>query len=134
MDGWAGVYELRERTVQLLERIAADHADNLGSSATAAMAAGLLVDLRATWVREKRWRNSNLPVAVLHIAGPVIDCRQPRPSCPRYIVDRRQACARCGAELIHGRWAVFFDVGAPVGVLGSIAYLSTGHHQEVPCT
>lgn len=64
-----------------------------------------------------RWRNPGgrpqIPCR-LHVAGPVISCREYRRSCPEYIVDRRQCCADCGRQLVRGRWAVFFLEGAEV--------------------
>jgi hypothetical protein len=110
MDGWQAVYDLRERTVAALEQAAAGRLDP-------ASAAVLLSDLRASWSREKRWRNNALPVQLLHVAGPVIDSRRYVRSCPRFIVERRQACTVCGAELIRGRWAVFFADGQVVAAM-----------------
>lgn len=61
-----------------------------------------------------RWRNDlNAPKEpdVEHIAGPIISSVEPRPSCPHYVVDRRQACTRCGKQLVRGRWAAFWVPG-----------------------
>jgi hypothetical protein len=134
-DSQLGVYELRERTAMLLEQVAASGGEH------AQAAVELLADLRLTWTREKRWRNTGVerPPAVIHIAGPVINCRQPRPSCPGYIVDRRQTCELCGAELAHGRWVYFYEQGQAVAVCGSVTLPADGKHRasrhwsEVPC-
>lgn len=121
-------WELREQLVHVLEQTAAGEADPVA-------AAALLEQLRAVWVRERRWRNTGPPKpSIVHVAGPVISCRQARPSCPGYIVDRRQACELCGEELVRGRWALFFDLGADVATYGTIHYLATGHDREVPCS
>lgn len=80
-----------------------------------------------------RWRND--PGApknpdLEHIAGPIISSVEPRQSCPHYVVDRRQACIRCGKELVHGRWAAFFVPGQLVlehvnaGILHTTAFAS----------
>lgn len=124
--GW----ELRSRLVEVLEHAAAlDDQEQL-----AAAAAQLLSDYRAVWVRERRWRNTDpLPPVLVHVAGEVIACREYRRSCPGYIVDQRQACARCGAELIRGRWAVFVTPGEPVAKHGTIAYPPRGRPNEMPC-
>lgn len=124
MDGWQSTYALRERTVAVLEAAAAGRASPDD-------AAQLLVDLRATWTREKRWRNNEGPRRpVLHVAGPVIACREYRRSCPGFIVDRRQACSTCGQELVRGRWAMFFDEGADVAALGSVVFVLSGTTAE----
>jgi hypothetical protein len=127
VDGWQAVYGVREQLVAVLEAAAAGDVDP-------AAAAHVLEQLRSIWVREKRWRNDAPARAVVHVAGVVVSCREYRPSCPGYIVDRRQTCQRCGAELCRGRWSVFFDVGADVALLGTVAYGATGHEREVPCT
>jgi hypothetical protein len=123
-------WELREQLVHVLEQTAAGNADPPA-------AAALLEQLRAVWVRERRWRNTTSPKpAVVHVAGAVINCREARPSCPGYIVDRRQTCQLCGEQLVRGRWALFFDEGQPVAVYGEhapIRYPATGHAAEVPC-
>ena len=126
MDGWQSVYLLRERTAALLEAAADGRHDP-------AEARRLLEDLRASWTREKRWRNNAPRRPVRHQAGPVIDSREYRRSCPQFIVDRRQACSVCGAELVRGRWAMFFTEGTEVAVLGTIKYAATGHELEVTC-
>jgi hypothetical protein len=124
-------WELREQLVHVLEAAAAGSAD-------ASEAAALLEQLRAVWVRERRWRNTSAPKpAVVHVASPVINCREARPSCPGYIVDRRQTCQVCGQQLVRGRWALFFDEGQRVAVYGArapITYAATGHEAEVPCS
>jgi len=119
---------LRQRVVDVLERTAA------GGDVEPDLAATLLADLRAVWVRERRWRNSSLPTATVHLAGPVIDCREYRRSCPGYIVDRRQACTRCGVQLIQGRWALFYPPDSLVAVLGTVTYPAAGRPGEAPCS
>jgi len=119
---------LRERVVDVLERAAA------GADVEPDLAARLLADLRAVWVRERRWRNSSLPTATVHLAGEVINCREYRRSCPGYIVDRRQTCTRCGEQLVRGRWAVFFTPGGHVAALGTVLYDAAGRPGEAPCT
>lgn len=126
MDGWQGVYLLRERTTALLEGVIAGRVEP-------AEARRLLEDLRGSWTREKRWRNSAPRRPVRHLAGPVIDCREYRRSCPQFIVDRRQACSVCGVELVRGRWAMFFTTGSAVATLGTIVYQATGHELEIGC-
>lgn len=128
--GWVEALEQRERIVAVLTR-----ATETGPAELAADATQLLTDLRATWVREKRWRNDHRPIATMHVAGDVVDIREPRPSCPRYIVNRYQLCALCGVDLIHGRWAIFLQPGEVCGVLGTIVYTPSGHHRhdERPC-
>lgn len=81
-------------------------------------------DLAASGVRIRRWRNpiGGPPlVYVRHVAGPVIDVRSPRPSCPRYIADRYQDCSDCGRTLLHGRWEYFYPVGQHVTQLVTAA-------------
>lgn len=61
-----------------------------------------------------RWRND--PHAprdpnLEHIAGPIVRCVECRRGCPTYVVDRRQACERCGKELARGKWGLFFVPG-----------------------
>ncbi len=114
--------------VDVLERTAA------GVDVEPNLAATLLEDLRAVWVRERRWRNSSLPTATVHLAGPIIDCRENRRSCPGYIVDRRQACARCGEQLIRSRWGLFYAPDALVAVLGTVTYAAAGRPGEAPCS
>jgi Recombinase len=130
VDGWQAVYVLRERTVAVLEQAAAGRLDP-------AAAAALLSDLRASWSREKRWRNDTLPVPALHVAGPVIDSRTNVRSCPGLIVDRRQTCQRCGVELCRGRWAMFFVEHQAVGVMpgrAPIRFAATPDTHGIPCT
>jgi len=119
---------LRQRVVDVLERAVA------GVDVEPDAAATLLADLRAVWVRERRWRNSSLPTATVHLAGPVIDCREYRRSCPGYIVDRRQTCARCGVQLTRGRWALFYPADTAVAVLGTVTYPAAGRPGEAPCS
>lgn len=70
--------------------------------------------------KRKRWRNppGGGPKFVLtaHVAGPVITCREDRPSCPGYIVDRRQVCTRCGAQLARGKWDRTHPEGSTVHI------------------
>lgn len=84
-----------------------------------------------------RYRNPDrLPPTTAHVAGDVIDGREYRRGCPTgYIVDRRQACSRCGRQLIRGRWALFFEPGACVLEVGDIAaVLVEGHDPTAgPC-
>lgn len=135
------VLEVRERVLDVVRDAAAlACACEPDRPCLACRARAVLDFLTTAGFRLNRWRNPpGPPVAVRHVAGPVIACREHRPSCPGYIVDRRQACACCGAELRRGKWAVFFDVGAPVGVLtprsgvGVLAYGSAGGPAEVPC-
>jgi len=73
--------------------------------------------LTASGIRIKRWRNAiggQRLRRIGHTAGPVVVQRQARPSCPRYIVDRRQLCANCPEELAAGKWALFFTPGENV--------------------
>lgn len=130
VPAWLGELELRERIVGVLDGLVAGQPD-------AAAAEQLLADLRSVWIREKRWRNDTLPVATVHVAGVVVDLREPRPSCPRYIADRWQSCSQCGAELLHGRWALFYEPGELVGVLGTVVYPASptmSHRREQTCT
>ncbi len=128
--GTRGAYELRQRTAALLERVVVEAAGELADDA-----ARLLDDLRAVWVRERRWRNDGRQLAsVEHVAGAVIDCREDRSWCPGYIVDRRQTCARCGAVLVHGRWSLFFAPGDLVAQrLGDTPIYTAPDGTETPC-
>jgi hypothetical protein len=76
----------------------------------------LQAEILARGIRIRRWRNdpSNVPRSISHVAGVVDVQREPRRSCPRYIVDRAQACARCGEPLAVGKWALFFSPGESV--------------------
>jgi hypothetical protein len=123
-------WDLRARLVDLLEQTS-----TIADEELAAAAAQLLADYRSIWVRERRWRNNDAPDPVLvHVAGEVIACREYRRSCPGYIVDRRQTCQHCGAELVHGRWGMFFEPGAAVAQLGTIKFTPRGDLRERPCT
>ena len=120
-------WELRERLAAVLEKTAA-----LDDGALAADAAQLLADYRQVWTRDWRWRNrGEKQPAVLHVAGPVIASREYRRSCPTYIVDQRQACDRCGEELVRGRWAMFWEIGAVVAKYGTVTFLPRGERQGV---
>lgn len=129
--------ELRERTVSLLEQVARHELVDLQ---LAREAGELLEDLRAVWVREKRWRNDGpAPIRWVHRAGPVINSREYRRSwSATYIVDCRQACTRCGQELVRGRWAIFFDQGQELAATGTgphpILTAVTGDSQERTCS
>lgn len=126
-------WQLRERLVDVLEQVAAG--DPADVDQVAAVAAELLADLRQVWIRDRRWRNDGTPKPVLvHQAGEVIACREYRRSCPGYIVDQRQTCTLCGAQLVHGRWAVFYEPGAAVAQLGTITYPAHGTATETPCS
>lgn len=130
VEAGPGGWELRERLVDVLEQVS-----ELDELTVAVAAAQLLADFRSVWVRERRWRNNGPPPApVIHVAGPVIACREYRRSCPGYIVDQRQACALCGSELIRGRWGVFFEQGDVVAKLGTIVYLPHGNDREIACS
>lgn len=136
------VLEVRERVLEVVRDAAAlACACEPDRPCLACRARATLDFLTSAGFRLRRWRNpEGPPVAVLHVAGPVIACREHRPSCPGYIVDRRQACACCGAELARGKWAMFFELGERVGMLtpraggpGWLAYRSAGGPAEVPC-
>lgn len=73
-------------------------------------------EISARGIRIRRWRNdpSNVPRHVAHVAGGIEVQREPRPSCPGYIVNRSQDCLDCGESLALGRWAPFFYPGETV--------------------
>lgn len=103
-------------------------------------ARALLEDVVARGIRIRRWRQKAEPVvATVHVAGAVIACREYRRSCPLYIVDRRQACAVCGAELVRGTWALFYNPGDRVAVIPSrhsvadLVVPARGRPAEIPC-
>lgn len=76
----------------------------------------LKTEIVARGIRIHRWRNDsgNVPRRVSHVAGPVDIEREPRRSCPGYIVDRTQVCIDCGEILASGKWALFFSYGIAV--------------------
>lgn len=136
------VLEVRERVLDVVRDAAALACSCApGRACLGCRARALLEYLSAVGFRMHRWRNPIGPVVrQVHVAGPVIDCREYRRSCPGYIVDRRQACLDCGAELAHGRWSWFFYVGQPVAILasrsgapGGIAYPANGQPGEINC-
>lgn len=108
----------------------------------ACRAATVLADVTARGLRVRRWRQPPGPVVrTVHRAGVVVDCREVRRGYPRgLILDRRQACADCGEQLVRGRWAAFWPPGLAVAVLPSryggahVAAPAHGEPGEVPCT
>ena len=113
-----------------------------GPPCLACRAGAEVEDLTARGIRLKRWRNTApAPRPVVHVAGEIQIVRTPRPGCPRYISDRWQSCETCGRELVHGRWALFYDVGGLVAVRESrsgpggagLTYPATGSPEEDPC-
>lgn len=136
------VLEVRERVLDVVRDAAALPCScAIGRACLGCRARAVLEHLTAVGFRMRRWRNPVGPIVrQVHIAGPVIDCREYRRSCPGYIVDRRQTCLDCGAELARGRWSWFFTLGQPVAVLasrsggpGGLAYPANGQPGEIAC-
>jgi hypothetical protein len=115
------VVEVREQVMAVIQAAAdLDCACQPDAACLACRAKTVLERITQVGFRMVRWRNPPGPtVRVVHTAGPVINSREYRRSCPGYIVDRRQACTDCGEQLIRGRWALFFDEGDRVAVLPS---------------
>lgn len=111
-----GVYEFRESVVAVLRQVAALECSCPGARTLAARAAEILADVAASGLRVTRWRNPEPEpwTGVAHVAGVVWSCREYRRSCPGYIVDQRQACARCGHELVRGKFGLWFPPGEVV--------------------
>lgn len=137
-----GLIEVREALADVVRDAAAlPCACSPDHPCLACRAAAVLEDITARGIRLRRWRNEAgaVHVVIVHVAGPVMACREYRRSCPGYIVDRRQTCAECGTQLVRGRWAAFFDVGELVGVLGAdtrapTATYARGRPGEVRCS
>lgn len=119
--------DLRERTVQVLDAAAA-----LGMGP----ARRLLDDLRFVWTRERRWRRRAPATTVVHVAGEVIACREWR-GYYRRIVCRRQACQRCGRQLVFQEGPsgtmIWFEPGSEVAEHSGILNPASGDPLEQPC-
>lgn len=114
-----GVYEFRGRVVHVLQLAAAlECLCARAATCLACQAARVLEEVAQTGLRVTRWRNDLERPAVVdvHVAGQVWNSREYRRSCPGYIVDRRQACALCGLQLVRGRWNRFFEPGERVWI------------------
>jgi hypothetical protein len=136
------VLEVRERVLDVVRDAAALPCSCAPGRACLGCRARMVLEyLTAVGFRMQRWRNPPGPIVrQVHVAGPIIDCREYRRSCPGFIVDRRQTCLDCGVELCRGRWAIFFAVGQPAAILrsrtgaqGGIVYAANGQPGEISC-
>lgn len=111
-----GVYEFRESLVSFLQAVEALECRCEAGRRVAGLATAILRDVAASGLRVTRWRNPEREPwpGVVHVAGVVMHCREYRRSCPGFIVDQRQACSRCGHELVRGKFSPWFRPGAQV--------------------
>lgn len=113
-----GVYELRAEIVEVIKGAALLPCSCSTDAPCLSCRAAAMIDSVQATIGLRRWRNTGVkPTITVHTAGAIQLSREYRRSCPGYITDRWQTCLVCGAELMRGRWALFFAPGVDVGEL-----------------